>query len=64
VTGELRHVPPARFDAYWAGALSDAEQEALERHVYQCDACAAAWQRAAGTSPCLRAVVGPIVDGG
>jgi hypothetical protein len=50
--------------AYWVDELSDEEQDALEGHIYVCDACAAAWQRASVQSPCLRELVRPIVARG
>ena len=56
-----RHVASETFAAYWARELSESEQEAIEGHVFECDACAAAWQRAAMHSPCLSELVRPIV---
>jgi anti-sigma factor RsiW len=55
------HVAAETLAAYWARELSDEDQEQLERHVFECDACAAAWQRAAAASPCLRELVRGII---
>jgi hypothetical protein len=59
-----RHVASETLAAYWVDELTDAEQDELEGHVFVCDACAAAWQRAAAQSPCLRELVRPIVARG
>jgi anti-sigma factor RsiW len=61
VTLPSPHVTAETLAIYWADELTDAEQDAVEAHIYVCDACAAAWQRAAAQSRSLGPVVAPMI---
>jgi hypothetical protein len=49
--------------AYWAGDLEPSASDALEEHLFACDACTASSARIAAITEKLRSAVPPIVSG-
>jgi len=56
----MSHVTLGELAALWCGDASDAD--ALEDHVFACDACAAAYTRLAATYEALGSAVLPVVS--
>jgi Putative zinc-finger len=47
---------------YWAGDLPDAEEAALEEHVFGCDACTKESARVAAITETFRAMIPPLLS--
>lgn len=58
----LSPIPFEDLVAYWAGELEPAASDALEEHLFACDACTTASARVAAITERLRGVVPPIVS--
>jgi hypothetical protein len=54
-------LPEARLVDYWAGALEVAESDAIEQHVFSCEACTAALAGVARIAEAFRAAEPPVV---
>jgi hypothetical protein len=52
----------ARLAAYWLGDLDDAEEQALEEHLWGCDACLAASERTDALVLALRERIPPLLS--
>ena len=46
----------------WAGELSEADEQALEAHVFGCDACGEAYARVARLAGALRSWIPPVIS--
>ncbi|HVK82715.1 MAG TPA: zf-HC2 domain-containing protein [Kofleriaceae bacterium] len=52
----------ARLVAYWAGDLAPADADAVEEHLFGCDACTAASTRVAQIAAALRGQLPPVIS--
>lgn len=56
------HVSDERLVAYWANELSASEVDAVDEHVFACDACARSSSRIATIAAAFRSGVPPVVS--
>lgn len=58
----MSHLDPATLLDYWTRDLSDAEVEAVEAHLFACDACTAEAERFSAIAGAFRGFVPPVIN--
>jgi hypothetical protein len=58
----MSHVSDEQLAAYWLDEIDQSAADALEEHVFACDACAAAWTRTRSVISELRELLPPVIS--